>query len=152
MPCLIDSEHGGSTPSELHEKIRKARKTYRCCECGCTISPGERYEYASGRWDGEYDQYRTCLPCREIRNRFMAVWTYTALWSDLSECAPDLCMGDISGLSVEAVAKLEDQFSEIWNEITCEQECGDWCRYFQIGPPRDFVCYGTPQPVGSIQS
>ena len=46
---------------------RKARKAHKCFECRATINPGETYEYTSGKWDGEVDDFRTCALCAELR-------------------------------------------------------------------------------------
>jgi len=48
-------------------KIVVARKTHKCCECLEPIEPGEKYEQASGCWEGSWDHYKTCLPCYYIR-------------------------------------------------------------------------------------
>ena len=61
------------------EKTRKARKTWKCCECRREIKPGELYEYVKGFWDGSFDQYRTCRECAEIRKSLLCSWLYTAL-------------------------------------------------------------------------
>lgn len=46
---------------------RKARKRYRCQECGGSIERGEKYEYVSGLWQGGWEEHRTCGYCLEIR-------------------------------------------------------------------------------------
>lgn len=49
----------------------RARKPQRCCECKRTIRVGETYDRASGKWDGRFDSYATCLDC-------MAAWQIVA--------------------------------------------------------------------------
>lgn len=43
----------------------RARKPQRCCECKRIIRPGETYERASGKWDGEFRSFATCGDCLE---------------------------------------------------------------------------------------
>lgn len=65
--CSIDVDCYASC---YREQIRKARKQHKCCECDEPILPGEKYEYASGVWEGRPDSFRTCLPCVRIRNHY----------------------------------------------------------------------------------
>jgi len=46
-----------------------ARSTHTCCECGLKINPGEKYEKFKGLWDGEWDRFKTCMKCSELRDR-----------------------------------------------------------------------------------
>jgi hypothetical protein len=49
------------------EKFVKARKQYKCVECGAVIRRGEKHHYVSGRWeDAGFEHFRTCLPCRHL--------------------------------------------------------------------------------------
>jgi len=67
------------------EKIRKARKTHNCCECGKEIKPGDQYEDVKGIWAGNPGQYRTCLDCASVRTALFCSWIYTELWEDIRE-------------------------------------------------------------------
>ena len=44
-------------------EMRKARKAHRCGECSRTIEPGETYQYASGKCEGEMYDAKTCSLC-----------------------------------------------------------------------------------------
>ena len=60
--CMIDD----CEPWEFHnEGRRRAAKEHRCGECRRTIAPGETYEYGSGKCDGYFSQWKTCLHCLE---------------------------------------------------------------------------------------
>lgn len=50
-------------PSAFCETWRIARKAHICCECDGEIAPKERYQYASGVWDGRGMDFKTCAPC-----------------------------------------------------------------------------------------
>jgi len=68
------------------EKIVKARKHHKCVECGKGINPGERYETATGKWDGDIHTNKTCMICRAIRNDHMSCgWIYGELWRTLTD-------------------------------------------------------------------
>ena len=54
-------------PSCTSDKVRKARKKHKCCECQNPIDIGENYHYLSGIWNGEPKDYKTCMGCRELR-------------------------------------------------------------------------------------
>ena len=65
--CEIDVD---LVASVLNEKIVTARKAYKCCECGVTINPGDKYENTFGVWGGEGSTFHTCVPCSRIRNDY----------------------------------------------------------------------------------
>lgn len=48
-----------------------ARKEHTCYECGRAIRPGVRYELVKGCWDGSWSTFKTCLPCRDLRDTLM---------------------------------------------------------------------------------
>lgn len=54
-------------PSMYSEIIRVARKPHRCCECQRQIFAGEKYQAASGMWDGSFSTFRTCIECADTR-------------------------------------------------------------------------------------
>lgn len=58
-------------PSCFTQKIRVARKSHKCCECGSGIVKGERYEYSSGIWDSIPDSYKTCKSCADLRDDYI---------------------------------------------------------------------------------
>jgi len=70
LSCGCDFEDG---PSILREKLVKARKQHKCCECGNTIEIGDEYEYVFGVWDGESSQFHTCEKCSDLRASLQAV-------------------------------------------------------------------------------
>ena len=56
----------GDIPQCFSTKVRKAKKTHKCCECRQQINPGDEYRYSSGIWDGEPQSFKQCLTCAEI--------------------------------------------------------------------------------------
>ena len=73
------------------EKIVAARCPRQCCECGCEIAKGERYERANGKTEGEWWQAATCLTCRAIRSSlFKCGYVFGEMWNEIH----DLYCGD----------------------------------------------------------
>lgn len=53
-------------PEFFNVVYRVAKKPHRCGECLRKIQPGERYQVASGKWDGNFDSHKTCADCIEF--------------------------------------------------------------------------------------
>lgn len=53
-------------PSVWRQSDVRARKAYRCCECGDDIAVGVRYRSMFGVWEGDACTFRACLPCAEL--------------------------------------------------------------------------------------
>ena len=85
MNCIEIDPDSVESPAFHDVRIMRAKRDYRCCECGQIILSGERYERAVGKWDGEIDTFRTCLPCSRIRKDFFCTYSYTQMWEDLVE-------------------------------------------------------------------
>jgi hypothetical protein len=63
MDCFCDYE-----PPEFYNKYSlRARKVHRCEECGGEIRAGEKYEYVSGKWCGDFSTFKTCERCADLR-------------------------------------------------------------------------------------
>lgn len=106
LACYCDYD-----PPDFHSsRIVRARKAYRCYECGKPIAIGERHEYAFGIVDGYSYQPRTCTHCLDIRqfvvnNIPCFCWAHGTLISDAREIisrayeeAPDEVKGVAFGL------------------------------------------------------
>jgi len=83
--CICnDYDHDG--PEFANERIVKAREAHKCCECRKEIEPGQRYEYVSGKWDGYFMTFKTCLACKHTRDSLMSCgWVYGRLWEDVRD-------------------------------------------------------------------
>lgn len=55
-------------PSFFDQREVTARKEHVCCECHKTIQKGERYQVAVGKWNGDFDTHKTCIPCAQLRD------------------------------------------------------------------------------------
>ena len=90
-----------------HAKRVKARKPHVCDECQREIASGERYETASGLWDGNLDTFRTCRRCFDVREFMRAsvpcfCWAHGMVLDDALECAR------------EAVRRAGDEMPGFW--------------------------------------
>jgi hypothetical protein len=45
---------------------RKARKSHRCTTCYRRIEVGESYQYATGKFDDRWHEFRMCVHCEAI--------------------------------------------------------------------------------------
>ena len=94
----------------MRSSTKRAAKDHRCYECLETIKRGDRYEHASGLWDGRWSTFKTCLSCVEIRDHFSCDgWLFGQLWEDLeSNFFPGMRAGGpcMDGLSPSAKARL----------------------------------------------
>jgi len=45
----------------------KARKDHKCYECCRVIVKGEKYQKFSGKYDGEFFEFKTCAACESLR-------------------------------------------------------------------------------------
>lgn len=108
-------------------RVVTARKEHRCTECNETISKGAQYEYVCGKWDGQFQVFRTCETCLSIRDVFFCDgWQYAGLWIYLDEHIREL-NGDIPSeclvkLSSAARAVVCDKIEEEWRRTYDEEE------------------------------
>ena len=79
MSCLIDVDYDGCY-KELHHKIMKARKKFRCCECRDVINKGDMYDCFVGAIDNRIDVQRTCLICESISKKFLCFRLYEGMY------------------------------------------------------------------------
>lgn len=67
-------------PEFFSEAIHKARKDYKCCECGYPIRKGTKYWKCQGKWDGEISSYKQHIECRDA--------CYSFQTGDPDDCVP----------------------------------------------------------------
>ncbi len=70
----------GDSPSVYRKETPRARVAHECIECRTEIPPGDRYELASGLWDGRWDHFKTCGPCVVLRSEVTAVEESDGCW------------------------------------------------------------------------
>jgi hypothetical protein len=97
------------------QRIVKARKPHKCCECYREIAAGSEYECITGKCDGYIDRYKTCLDCMNIR-RGLACGAVglTMLWDEIAQVFDQFvstaCLTKIKTPSAKAY------FLERWRE------------------------------------
>lgn len=70
LSCGCDDDEG---PSVFREKLVKARKNHKCCECNGSINKGDIYEYTFGVWEGKAESFHTCEKCSDLRESMQAL-------------------------------------------------------------------------------
>lgn len=90
MSCndvCIDQSWAADGNCEFYtDKIVTARRAHRCVECSQRINVGQRYERASGRYDGDFFSDATCLLCADVRKSFVCgSWVLGLLWESVEE-------------------------------------------------------------------
>lgn len=125
--CIYVDCDDGSTIGFHKREDRKARKRHTCCECGDQIKPGDKYEYVSGVWEGDWGVYKTCATCREIRKAlFCHGWYYGRLYCDVREYLHDggeIGCDCLAAMSKPARDTVCDIIQEFWEE-TAEKDIG----------------------------
>ncbi len=81
--CIYVGDY--DAPAVHCDRLVRARKEHKCCECGDTIRAGLLYEYTTGLWDGFWSTYKTCARCVNIRNDYFRGWVYTQMVEDFQE-------------------------------------------------------------------
>lgn len=108
-------------PSFFKQKYRKAQNEYLCSECGSKINKGDQYEYVQMLQDGDWDTFRTCLTCDEIRQAFSCdgVMYGGMFWDSMEECFENLNTSCFNRLnSIEAKQELQRRWME-WKGLQC---------------------------------
>jgi hypothetical protein len=95
--------------------VRHAAKEHKCCECDKIIAKGERYEYASGKCEGEFWDAKTCLICAEIAEAFSCDGRLYGgnLWDSMGELYRDMNISCVDKLT-SAAAK--EELLRRWNK------------------------------------
>lgn len=114
--CISNGDYFDGPADLCGSIIRTARKPHKCCECGKTIQPKEKYEYYSILYDGRWTNYNTCLVCREIGEAFCCDGRlFGELWSSFHEADiwPYLTTSCFDKLTTpEAKAELQRRWME----------------------------------------
>lgn len=75
-------------PQMYREEMRKAAKDHACEECRRIIKRGERYEYVAGRWEDDFNTFKTCAHCVGARSWLLkecAGFVHGGVLEDLEE-------------------------------------------------------------------
>jgi len=82
--CSMDIE---GQPEFSTETFPVSRKEHKCCECGEIIPAGFMYNFISGKWEGEFLTFKTCMACYRIRSYYCPRgYNLTELREHLEEC------------------------------------------------------------------
>lgn len=116
-----------SRPSFTPRRIVAGRKPHVCCECREDIPKGVKHEVSTGKSDGMFWSFRTCLLCVEIRTAFVCgSFVYEGLWGAIEEeifplwnkAGPWDCLAKLT--TPEAIKLANHRYSEWYKERTDE--------------------------------
>ena len=119
MDCYCDYD----PPQFASQTTPRARKAYRCEECGGPIKAGEKYERVSGMWDGYISTFRTCERCYDLRtwlknNLPCFCWAHGGMFEEAEESireahyrAPDEVRGLMFGYYRRVI--LRDRYNRL---------------------------------------
>jgi len=65
--CSVDVDEMAEFCNEFYPK---ARKEHICCECREVIKKGQKYQLFTGKWEGEFGIFKTCMAYAEIRKHY----------------------------------------------------------------------------------
>jgi hypothetical protein len=118
--CSISIGCYDPDPEFYKEKVVKARKTHRCCECRRDIIKGETYKTISGKWDGMILMYKMCSDCKSLIENFFGRWTFEHIWEDMQEMISeqdgDINQTCVSKLTPTARGMVCDIIERIWQD------------------------------------
>ncbi len=84
--CGVDYDE----PRFYSERVVRARKQHRCCDCYRRIAPGTEYMRCSGMWDVYVSTHHRCLDCVELAEAVAALgcsWAFGNLHEDAKAAA-----------------------------------------------------------------
>lgn len=92
----VDYDSGDGTVTMLKDKMVTARKEHKCHECRAIIPKGEQYKLHVYRWDGRFEEHKTCIGCLSIiKEMFSGCYMFGATWEELENHVDEMA-GDIS--------------------------------------------------------
>lgn len=96
----------------------RARKQYRCMECGDVIAVGESHERITANWNGDFETHRCCALCAEIATALCCGgWCHGMLWDDVQYSLPRVTAKCLEKLTTSAAKeKLTSKWRE-WNGL-----------------------------------
>ena len=119
--CIGSNYDGGEWDFEPSETYPRAKKRWKCGECGETIELGKKYACFSGKEDGRWCLSRTCMDCHSVTEHLFCGWIYGQVWSQLAdhvyESGGEVAWVKIAKLTPRAREKVCDMVERYWEEI-----------------------------------
>ena len=126
MTCQIEVDQDfGDMPDFFTRSMPTAHNEHKCGECGRVINPGEKYEYVSGKWDGDWEVYKTCADCLSIRDTLFCNYGIGRIYEDLMEEIYNTNGGNhiaenLAGLTPAARAKVCEMLEKYWAKTSSQ--------------------------------
>lgn len=117
---IIQANPDAVGPNLYSGGMRQARKQHACCECQALIEPGDPYFFEKGNWEGDFEEFKTCVDCLSVRNSLRPAGTYGAMWEDVEEHITE-SRGDIGEIHISCLRpaardKVCDLIEEAWEQ------------------------------------
>lgn len=82
--------HCDYDPPEFYDRnFVKGSKPHKCIECLRVIEVGESQEVVSGKWEGDFETFRTCMMCVDLRESMqLECFAHGMLVDDVSQADP----------------------------------------------------------------
>jgi hypothetical protein len=116
VSCSCDYEG----PEFISAKEVTAKIINTCSECGREIQIGEQYERVTGKWEGRFDTFRTCLKCQDLRDSLAAAnggcFAYGGLWEDYQYYLQEHVRGDVDTFEIYTNALMRHRSNQLTNQ------------------------------------
>jgi hypothetical protein len=90
--CRVEVDPFADGGEFYNTKVVTARKIHVCDECDGKIQPGQKYEQASGVYEGIWWHSKTCTPCLGVRRDFFVSWLHGGMREMFhDQCGFDYC-------------------------------------------------------------
>lgn len=109
------------------DTTRKARKNYKCYECGEPIAKGDNYKETTSLYDGRWSRHRTCVDCVSVKKHlYCSGYYYGAMWQGVEEhidwCGAEMNYHAVAKLTPKAREKVCAMIEKHWEEIKDEDD------------------------------
>ncbi len=122
--CTINASEGDECVNVIEHKLVRARKEYKCYECGRIIPRKEYYLRETLVWEG-FSKHQTCLDCFSLREHVLCDFVFEHVREDIRQeileggkTVPEVCMAALTPAAREWICELIETTWE-WEE-ECE--------------------------------
>jgi hypothetical protein len=107
------------------QKHPKARKVYKCYECGREIEKGEKYQKIVDFCEHKFSQYITCKDCLSVKEKFFTDGYYFGMvWEELEAHIrenlirnfPWSCLTDLTKPARDKICEFIEELWEEWED------------------------------------
>lgn len=120
MECSCISADVDNFSDVLFEKDLTAKVKHICYECLKEIEIGEAHHFEKTEFEGNFNEYRTCLDCMSVREHLVCEFYYGQIWelvdNELSQYPDDIPWSKIGRLTPAARNRVCEIIERNWDE------------------------------------